>query len=82
MNKEKLLYSLLKEISKNNYPTREEYEISLEEFGEIVELALNEGYIKGASVIRAGKGNLVQAVLLKGSRITLKGLTYLSEIVF
>jgi hypothetical protein len=79
LNMQKILFSLLKEISNNNYPSRQDYGISLDEFGEVVEMAVSERFIEGASVIRGGKGNCVKGVLLKGSKITLEGQNYLSE---
>lgn len=52
-NQEKILYSLLIEIrDKKNIPTYMDYNISKDEFGHIVEMALKEGYIDNAEVLR------------------------------
>ncbi|MGF7431080.1 YjcQ family protein [Thermoanaerobacterium thermosaccharolyticum] len=79
-NQEKILYSLLIEIrDKQNFPTYKDYDISKDEFGHIVEMALEEGYINNAKVLRGGIGNHVHAVLLDYAQITLKGLNYIKE---
>ncbi|MGB9780632.1 YjcQ family protein [Caldanaerobacter sp.] len=79
-NQEKILYSLLIEIrDKKNIPTYMDYNISKDEFGHIVEMALKEGYIDNAEVLRGGIGYRVEAVLLDKAQITLKGLNYIKE---
>jgi hypothetical protein len=79
MSKQKLMYSILKEIEKGNRPSQLDYDITKDEFGEIIELLLDEGMLKNASVIRGGIGNKVQGVLLNGSRIGMPGLNFLEE---
>jgi DNA-binding Lrp family transcriptional regulator len=55
MNKKKLLYSILAEIKQSNEPKAKDYGLSIEEFGSVVEMAKDEGYIKNAGVSRGGK---------------------------
>lgn len=79
MNKGKILVSIMKEIKEGKRPTNEDYSISLEDFGSIIEDAISENYIKNAKVKRAGQGNKVIAILIKVSEVTLKGEEYLKE---
>ena len=70
----------MKEIEKvENKPKDSDYEISKDEFGDLIEIIDNEDLIKGASVLRGGIVNHVQAVLLQSAKITMKGLDYLEE---
>ena len=80
MNKKRIIYSILKEIEKGeNEPRFTDYDINLDEFGDLVKLIQNDELIKGASVIQGGMGNHVQMVLLDSAKITMKGLNYLEE---
>jgi hypothetical protein len=79
MDKKKLLYSILKEIKQGNEPNAKDYGLTIEEFGSVVEMAKDEGYIKNAGISRGGRGNPILVVFLKGSTITKPGLDYLEE---
>lgn len=79
-NKRKIIYSILKEIEKNeNEPSSKDYGISIAEFGDIIDMIEGEGLVKGSGVSRGGRGNEAQIVFLNGATITIKGLKYLEE---
>lgn len=76
----KIIYSVLKEIENGDgKPSWTDYGVEKEYFAQVVEMMQDEGLIKDASVLRAGIGNKAQAIILKGSQITMKGLDYLEE---
>lgn len=79
MDKKKLLCDLLRRIEQGEEPRHEALEVDYENFGTIVEMATDEGFLKGASVVRAGQGNKVKMVFLKGSKVTLSGLNFIEE---
>lgn len=79
MNRDKIIYSILKELENGNEPTANDYEITLEQFGDIVEQIVDSNLIKNAQVIRAGIGNKVKMVFLKHAKITDEGYRYLRE---
>lgn len=79
-DQKKILYSILKEVKeKDNEPTWNDYGITKDEFGHVVEMAINEKLISNAHVSRGGIGNKVQIIWLNNAQITLKGLNYLEE---
>lgn len=79
-NKRKIIYSILKEIEgKGSEPRAEDYGITVNGFGAIIDMIEEEGLIKGSKVIRGGMENEVQVLFLSGSKITMKGLEYLEE---
>lgn len=79
MERKKLIFSILKEIEKGNRPSHEDYGLSLEEFGGLIEIIIDDKLIKNGSVIRAGIGNKVKGYLLNHAQITLKGEEFLKE---
>lgn len=80
VNHRKVIFSLLKEIKENeSEPKAKDYGLQISEFGDIVDMMLDEKLITGAGVSRGGRGNVALVVFLSGTRITLKGLEYLEE---
>lgn len=80
VNHRKVIFSLLKEIKENkSEPKVGDYGLETAEFGDIVDMMLDEKLITGASVSRGGRGNVALVVFLNGSKITIKGLEYLEE---
>ncbi|MGP4071297.1 YjcQ family protein [Piscibacillus sp. B03] len=79
MNRKKLIYSILKELEQGNEPKRENYELELEQWGEIAELIKNEGYVTEITITRGGQGNKVLIVMFKQSKLTMKGIEFLEE---
>lgn len=79
MDTQKALYSLLKEIQQKHEISKDTFGISMEEFGKLVESALDKNLIENAHVIRNGKGNEVWGVNIVYVRMTLEGEKYLSD---
>lgn len=79
MNTKKILYSMLKEIKEGNNVNYNDFGITQEEFGCVIEIALDEKYIKNAMVLRNGIGNKVYAASVNDARLTLAGENYLEE---
>lgn len=79
MNRKKIIYSILKELEQGNEPQRTDYDLDLEQWGELAELIRDEGLAENISVTRAGLGNKVMMVWYKPIKITMKGLDYLEE---
>ena len=75
----KIMLSLMKEIDDKNKPSAADYDITKEEFGDIIEMCQDAGYIKGANVVRGGQGNQVLAIILDTIKLTVKGYEYLRE---
>jgi hypothetical protein len=79
MNRKKLIYSILKELEQGNEPKREDYDLELEQWGELAELIRDEGYANHVKVQRAGMGNKVIYAWFSSAKITIKGLDFLEE---
>lgn len=79
MDKEKLIYSILKELDQGNEPKFSDYGIDKDLFGSTVEIMQNDNLISGANVIRGGIGNKVVMTILSSARVEIKGLSYLEE---
>lgn len=80
MNKrKKILLSILKEFSEKRIPNENDYELSKNDFLEIVDMAQNAGYIQGAKFVRGGKGNKFILGFFDGTIVTKKGLDYIDE---
>lgn len=77
MNRKKLIYSILKEIEKGNTPTKADYGLELEQWGEIVSFIKNEGFVNNVAV--AYSDNKVVEVAISSATITIKGIEYLEE---
>lgn len=72
----KIVLSILKEISDGEIPTNENYDLTHQQFADIVNGMQDEGYIKNVIDASSFDGG---AVLLDGTRITLKGIEYLES---
>jgi hypothetical protein len=82
INEKKVIISLLAELRNDDEekkPHWDDYGISKEKFASIVDMMMDEGLIKNASISRGGIGNKAQAVFLNNARVTLKGLDYLQD---
>ena len=75
-NYSKIVLSIIKEISDGEVPTNESYDLTQQEFADIVNGIQDEGYIK--NVIDASTFD-ERAVLLDGARVTFKGMEYLKS---
>jgi hypothetical protein len=79
MDKKELLLKILYDIDKGNKCNAATYEIDLQLFGDVLEIAIDEGYVKGALFQRAGQGNPVLYAMTDNAKITLAGLNYLER---
>jgi predicted transcriptional regulator len=80
VSKRKIIFSILKELDKGEHePTALNYDISTEEFGDIVDMMLRDGLITGGKVIRGGMGHKALMTFLNTAKIEMKGLDYLEE---
>lgn len=77
MNRKKLIYSILKELEQGNEPKQKDYELDLEQWGEIAELIRDEGYAKGIGVQYADA--TVYYVSFDSAKIAMKGIEFLEE---
>lgn len=76
-DKLKIMLSFMREINDGNVPTATDYEIDKDEFADIIEACQDAGYIKGASIQRAGIENKVAVMWLDQAKLTVKGMEYL-----
>lgn len=60
-------------------PKAGDYGLDISEFWEIVFMMLEEKLIRGASISRGGKTNMVIVVNLKRAEVTPEGLEYLAD---
>lgn len=79
MNRKRLIFSVLKEVEKCNYPNCSDYDVTKDQYGDIIDLMVSNNLISNASVVRGGRGNKVQIIFLNKAKITLEGLGYLEE---
>ena len=78
MNKKKIIYSILTEIDKGELELKaKDYELSEEEFVDILVIMQEENLIKGVTFARAkGKPKIP---FLNTAKIAMKGIEYLEE---
>jgi len=79
LNKRKLIYSILKEIDNGNEPSFNDYDVTLEQLGEVVEMMASGNLIENATVQRGGIGNKVIYTHLKHTKVTIDGLQYIED---
>ncbi|MEG1725927.1 MAG: YjcQ family protein [Anaerovoracaceae bacterium] len=77
INKLKVMLSFMRELNDGNVPQAKDYEITDEEYWDIVDACQDEGYIKGVSFVRGGQGNKVLCAFLDDIKLTVRGLEYL-----
>lgn len=78
-DKLKIMLSFMRELNDGNIPHAVDYELDKDEFADIIEACQDAGYIKGASIQRAGLGNKVAMMWLEQTKLTVKGLEYLHD---
>lgn len=77
---EEIILKLIKDLSEANIePKFSDYNTDVKEFGDIVDMVQNEGYISGAKVVRGGQDNEALVIFLNTTKITIKGLQYLED---
>jgi len=77
VNRKKLIYSILKELQDGIEPNKSDYELDLQQWGEIALLVKNEGFANGIGVFYAD--NEVYTVSFNSAKITMKGMNFLEE---
>lgn len=78
INKLKIMLSFMRELNDGNIPNADDYEISNEEFWDIIEACQDENLIKGADIVKGGQGNRTLGTILESVKLTVKGLEYLN----
>ena len=78
MNKEKIMLSILREISENNIPTEQDYELSIRDFYKICRSLENEEYLSDLPQLTEYI-NGVCDFSLEDAEITLKGIEYVKN---
>lgn len=73
------MFSVLKEIEKGYTPHQDDFGITKEQYGAIIEIMLDCKLIKGAKVKRAGRGHLVVSVFTSQAKIDVGGFKFLEE---
>lgn len=80
MDREKLLYALLKELNDNNNISAELFGIDKEQFYQILDLAYTSKFInKLPKPVRGGMKSEIQYFAEDDINITLKGIDYLKD---
>ena len=73
----KIMLSIMQELNdKKNIPRAKDYDITQNDFADIVEMCQDEGYIKDAVIQRGGDTAIVH---LNFARLTVKGCQYLKD---
>lgn len=79
MEKKQLLYNILKDIDEGKEIKHGDYDVDHELYGDVLDIAIDEGFVKNAKVSRGGRGNKVIMTYTDGAKITLSGLDYLER---
>lgn len=80
MSKKDLLNKMLNDINEGKEPRHTDYEgIDQSTFVDVLEIAIDERFIKNASVTRTGQGGKNVMYFTNGVKITLPGINYLEE---
>lgn len=78
MDQQDLLFLFLKDVKSGKEPKFSDYEgITKEFFADVVEIAIDERFVKNASVTRSGQGGKNVICFTDGVKITLPGLRYI-----
>lgn len=75
----KIIFSIVKEISEDNIPHASDYGISDDKFADLLEIAQEAHLIKNVKVLRGGRGNVVQSLMIDNAKVTFEGLQYLHD---
>lgn len=74
----KIIYSILSEINKGEVePTAKDYDLEVNDFGNILEMIQDKNVIKG---FYSSKSDKHHVVFLKNAKITLDGLGYIDDL--
>ena len=79
VNHLKVVISLLREITDGNIPKASDYEISDEQYWDILDAMQDDGLIKGARFQRGKLNRIITVLSTDTIKITIKGMEYLNE---
>lgn len=80
MDKKELIFKILNELNQHDkLLTKEELEMSLQEYGELLEMMLADELVEDITVQRAGIGNNIKYVFGRDVKITINGIEYLKQ---
>ncbi|OME07877.1 hypothetical protein BSK64_06375 [Paenibacillus odorifer] len=80
MEHKELLKKFLQDVKDGKEPKYADYEnVEKSLFEDVVEIAIDENFVKNASVTRSGRGGQNVLCFTNGVKITLPGLNYLEE---
>lgn len=77
-DKLKIMLSFMRELNDGNIPKPEDYDISRDEFYDIVDACQDAGYVKNAHFSRGGCNKILVA-FLEDIKLTVKGMEYLHD---
>lgn len=78
IDKLKIMLSIMRELNDGNYPKASDYEITSEEFYNIIEACQDEGYIKNVRMSYDAQKRIIWATI-EDARLTVKGMEYLHD---
>ena len=77
---ESLVTAILGSLRDQIIPKWVDYNITIHQYGDLIDQLVADGLIEGANVKRAGRNHKTIMVFLEGTRLTAKGLKYLNDI--
>lgn len=78
-SKEEVMIKILTDLDSGKEPKEQNYGVEKQEYGDIVDMLKDSGYIKDAIVTRGGQGHKALFVDLSTAKITVPGLHYLES---
>lgn len=76
---EKYIVQVLKTIEEGKIPTKENYDLTKEQWGEVAQTILETNLAEDVSVTRGGQGNKVLIVWYENAKITNAGKIFLQH---
>jgi len=78
-NQLKIVVSILREITDGNVPSANDYEITNEQYWDILDAMQDDSLIKDVRITRGGTGNPIIAAFADRAKVTIRGMEYLNE---
>lgn len=80
MEKKDIILKILDGLYQNSkLPSKEELELDLEHYGEILEIIMHSNLAFDIKITKAGQGNKVQMIWGDNAKITITGIEYLKQ---
>ncbi|WKA57148.1 hypothetical protein QWY16_11615 [Planococcus shenhongbingii] len=79
MAHEKYIVQVLKTIDEGKVPSKENYDLTQEQWGEVAETIIETNLAEGVSVSRGGQGNRVHIVWYENATLTNTGRVFLEQ---